>query len=76
MARTKMTPAPRPTRILRRFCGLHGTSKATRPSSATGILFKEPTRLYVVAVVDDRNHREAKLIQNASSELAIAAVKK
>ena len=43
---------------------------------ATGILFKDPTKLYVVAVVDDKNQRDAKLMQNASSELAMAAVKK
>ena len=71
-----MTPAPRPTRILRRFWGLQGTLNATRPINATGILFREPTKLYVVAVVDDKNHSEAKLIQKASSELARAAVTK
>ncbi len=76
MALTKITPAPNPTRILSRFWGLQGTLKATKPINATGILFSEPTKLYVVAVVDDKNQREAKLMQNASNELAIAAAKK
>ena len=42
--------------------------------SATGILFSDPTKLYVVAVVVDRNHSEAKLMKKARRALAIAAI--
>ena len=69
-------PATKPTNTLPRFCILHGTLKATKPMSATGILFKDPTKLYVVAVVVDRNQSDAKLMKNASKALAQAAVMK
>ena len=38
-----------------RFSTFQGTLKATRPMSATGILFKPPTSEKVVALVVDRN---------------------
>ena len=76
LAFTKMMPATRPTRTLARFCILQGTLKATKPIRATGILFSEPTKLYVVAVVVDRNHSDAKLMKKASSALAQAAATK
>jgi hypothetical protein len=43
-ALTKMMPANRPTRIEARFSAFQGTLKATRPITATGILFRLPTR--------------------------------
>ena len=66
LALTKTMPATRPTRMEARFSRFHGTLNATKPMSATGILFRLPTRLYEVAVVVDRNHSDAKLIPNAT----------
>jgi hypothetical protein len=69
-------PAANPTSTLARFSALQGTLKATSPRMATGILFRDPTRLYVVAVVVERNHRDAKLMLKASrDETTAAAIK-
>lgn len=43
LAFTKMMPADRPTRMDARFSMLQGTLNATRPITATGILFRLPT---------------------------------
>jgi len=51
LALTKSTPAKRPRMMLARFFGLVGSRKMTSPKTATGILFRAPTREYIVAVV-------------------------
>lgn len=45
LALTNTIPATRPTRMLARFSRFQGTLKATSPMMATGILFRDPTRL-------------------------------
>lgn len=61
-----MIPATSPTRMLARFSRFQGTRKATRPIMATGILFSDPTKLYDVAVVVDKNHSDAKPMLKAT----------
>ena len=47
---------------------LVGALNSTIPMMATGILFKLPTRLYVVGVVVDRNHRAAYDIEKPTTQ--------
>jgi len=51
------TPAARPTRMLPRLNASTGRRKSRMEMSASGILFRLPTRLYTVAVVVLRNLR-------------------
>ena len=60
--------------MLAKFSRFQGTLKATRPMMATGILFSDPTKLYLVAVVVDRNHRDAKLILKATCNQCVSSV--
>ena len=57
---TNITPDASPTKTLARFGRLHPLSNKTNPIIDTGILFREPTRLNVVAVVAERNHKTEK----------------
>lgn len=51
------TPAARPTRMLLRLYASMGRRKSRMEMTASGILFRLPTRLYTVAVVVLRNLR-------------------
>lgn len=54
-----------PTSTDSRLGRVQGTLKAKRPSSASGTLFREPTREKMLGVVVLRNHREVKLQQHS-----------
>jgi len=47
----KNIPAKRPKTMLQKFSTLTGTLNSKIPATEMGILFKEPTRLYVVGPV-------------------------
>lgn len=73
LALANTMPASRPIAMLATFFALQTASKKIRPKTAMGSLLSEPTRLKVVAVVVDRNHRLQKLISRPQRALRHAA---
>lgn len=75
-AMTKTTPEARPTRILSKLGNDHCDSYNISPMNDTGILFNDPTRLNVVGVVEDKNHRTEKEIPKETKPESAATIKK
>lgn len=72
-ARANTIPAKRPTAMLAMFLELHAVSNMKRPRMAMGSLLRDPTKLYVVAVVVERNQRLQKLMRKPQMALRQAA---
>ena len=60
--------------ILAKFYILVFALNINMPSTATGILLRLPTKLYMVAVVLDKNHKDANEIRKPQIALAMAAI--
>lgn len=75
-ARTKTADATRPAPTDARFFGVQGVPNTMSPRMAVGTLVKDPTMEYVVAVVVDRNHSDAKEMPPAITADAPAAAMK
>lgn len=70
----KNTPAKRPKSMLNRFSKLVGTLNSKIPATERGILFSDPTKLYVVGPVCCKNHIDVKLMARPRNPLDVETI--